>query len=402
MTIPMREESVRKPRPRGTTEPRPDPVFEVKKRDGKDIKFQRGQKIGKGSFGTVFKAIDKETGGFMAVKQIPISHLQEDQKRMIQQEVKLMEELNHPNIVRFFGSQRYPSHQIILMEYVAGQTLHHLIQEFGYLKEDLVRAYTKQILEGLVYCHQKKVIHRDIKGKNILITSEGICKLADFGSAKLVQDILAAEKLSMTYNYTPLWLAPEVVTGSYNSKVDIWSVGCTILEMASGKDPWSEHTFENSWQALNYIATKAQYPMFPKHLSPLAVEFLKLCFTRDPNKRPSAEELLKHDWIVKGAEKNVTSGSPRLTKLNEPLTLSPLSLGPSSHTCSTNEDNGRRSPTSPKTIKTNGSSSGLSSNDGKPTSPGKGVPFSDGGTSKLATNGRSSPTRKLLGQNGWT
>jgi len=137
-----------------------------------------------------------------------------------------------------------------------------------------------------------------------------VVKIADFGSAKIVDNILKNEGLSTSYHYTPLWLAPEVVSGKYNSKVDIWSLGCTMLEMGSGKDPWYEQKFENTFQALYFIANSGQYPKFPSHLSPLAIDFLKACFTRDPEKRPSAEELLKHEFIVKGAKPTTVPKTP--------------------------------------------------------------------------------------------
>jgi len=238
---------------------------------------------------------------------------------MIENEVSLMEGLDHPNIVGFLGSHRGPKHLFILMEYVAGKSVDDIVKEFGPQKESVLRNFVTQILKGLVYCHSKKVIHRDIKGKNILLSADCIVKIADFGSAKIVDNILKDEGLSTSYHYTPLWLAPEVVSGKYNSKVDIWSLGCTMLEMGSGKDPWYEQKFENTFQALYFIANSGQYPKFPSHLSPVAIDFLKACFTRDPEKRPSAEDLLKHEFIVKGAKPTTVPKSPT------PLSPTPLS-----------------------------------------------------------------------------
>jgi serine/threonine protein kinase len=320
MTIPVVEEFKRTRRAKSGEQAQSSttseaPAYELK-RDGKDIRFQRGEKLGKGSFGVVYKAINHDSGELIAVKQVLTASLKDDQKAAIETEVKLMDGLNHKNVVRSLGSQNRAGYLLILMEYVAGRSLFELIKEFNRLNEAVVRNYMTQILEGLVYCHERKVVHRDIKAKNILVTADGTLKLADFGSAKLVDDILKDQGVSVGYNYTPLWLAPEVVFGKYTSKVDIWSVGCVMIEMASGKDPWSEETFENSFQALYYIAKSDKYPKFPSNLSPLALDFLKACFTRDPEARPSAAQLLKHDFIVKGAPPPSPSRVVPLTPLS--------------------------------------------------------------------------------------
>jgi len=105
------------------------------------------------------------------------------------------------------------------------------------------------------------------------------------------------KKAGNTYNYTPLWTAPEVLTGDYSNNVDVWSLGCVIIEMASGKPPWSEQNFENPFRALYHIANSGAIPKLPDTLSELAIEFTKLCLTRDPDKRPSATELIKHKWL---------------------------------------------------------------------------------------------------------
>ena len=119
------------------------------------------------------------------------------------------------------------------MEYVPGKSLDMLLNNFGAFEEDVIRSHTKQLLDALAYCHSNKVVHRDIKGKNILIDDKGNVKLADFGSAKRFnRDVLSKESPSLSYNYTPLWTAPEVLVGDYNSKVDLLNLrfkGCLCL-----------------------------------------------------------------------------------------------------------------------------------------------------------------------------
>jgi serine/threonine protein kinase len=139
----------------------------------------------------------------------------------------------------------------ILMEYVPGSSLDAILQKFGALDEQVIRTYTRQLLEALNYCHGNRIIHRDIKGKNILVDTHGTLKLADFGSAKQFVEAKAAP--SLNYNYTPLWTAPEVLIGDYTYKIDIWSLGCVIIEMATAKQPWDEENFENPFRALYHI-----------------------------------------------------------------------------------------------------------------------------------------------------
>lgn len=166
------------------------------------------------------------------------------------------------------------------------------------LIETVIRKYIKQLLLALEYCHSRNILHRDIKGKNILVSSKGEIKLCDFGSAKIVQDISEKDNPSAGFSYTPLWVAPEVMSGKYNYKVDIWSLGCVVIEMAQAKAPWSECNFESSFQALYHIGSTESYPIVPNHLTDEAKQFVKLCLTRDPKNRPSATQLLKHSFIA--------------------------------------------------------------------------------------------------------
>jgi hypothetical protein len=165
------------------------------------------------------------TGELIAVKQVRLTTAEEqEQAASIQNEIGLMENLRHPNIVSLLGTQRNGNKLNILMEYVPGKSLDSLLEKFGGFSEKVIRSYTKQLLEALSYCHANRVVHRDIKGKNILIDTKGNLKLADFGSAKRFTNVMSKDAPSLSYNYTPLWTAPEVLVGDYNSKVDIWYV----------------------------------------------------------------------------------------------------------------------------------------------------------------------------------
>lgn len=136
-----------------------------------------------------------------------------------------------------------------------------------------------------------------MKGKNILVDTSGNLKLADFGSAKRVANILGSDAPSIGYNYTPLWTAPEVLQGNYNSKVDVWSLGCVIIEMATALPPWSEENFENPFRALYFIGNSDKVPQTPSYLSPTCQALVKKCLTRNPDIRPLAKDLLDDPWL---------------------------------------------------------------------------------------------------------
>jgi mitogen-activated protein kinase kinase kinase 3 len=161
----------------------------------------------------------------------------------------------------------------IFLEYVAGGSLQSLIKKYGYLNERLIQIYTRQILEGLEYLHMNKIVHRDIKGANVLVDINGTCKLADFGNSKR----LYSTRDDNLVKGTAHWMAPEVIKQQkYGRYSDIWSLGCTIIEMATGHPPWSE--YKSPASAMFHIAQTKEGPTVPSWLSQSAKEFLSLCF----------------------------------------------------------------------------------------------------------------------------
>jgi hypothetical protein len=257
-----------------------------------------GEVLGEGSFGKVYLALNEGTGSLIAVKVMKLdSKEKKEQAAAMRDEVALMESLRHPNIVGLLGTQSDDRTFAILMEFVPGKSVDSIIKKFGKLNEPVVRSYTKQLVNALAFCHAMGIVHRDIKGKNILVDTLGNLKLADFGSAKRVANVLLPEAASLSYQYTPLWTAPEVMRGDYTAKVDIWSLGCVVIEMASGLPPWSELQVSNLFQALFYIGETNNLPRIPASLSAQAQAFVTLCLTRDPAARPTAAELLAHPWL---------------------------------------------------------------------------------------------------------
>lgn len=195
-----------------------------------------------------------------------------------------------PNIVQYRGFVKTSDYLYIILEYCENGSLHTICKKFGKFPESLVAVYICQVLEGLLYLHEQGVIHRDIKGSNILATKEGGVKLADFG--------VATRTSALTDNAvvgSPYWMAPEVVDQSgATTASDIWSVGCVVIELLEGKPPYY---FLDPMPALFRIVND-DCPPLPESASPIARDFLLQCFQKDQNLRISAKKLLKHPWMV--------------------------------------------------------------------------------------------------------
>ncbi|CAK9865980.1 unnamed protein product [Sphagnum jensenii] len=266
------------------------------------IRWRKGELIGSGAYGCVYMGLNLDSGELIAVKQVCISvnnitkeraqaHIQE-----LEEEVKLLRNLSHPNIVCYLGTAREEEALNIFLEFVPGGSISSLLGKFGSFTEPVIRMYTRQLLLGLEYLHSNRIMHRDIKGANILVDNKGCIKLADFGASKKVVE-LATVSEAKSMKGTPYWMAPEVIcqTG-HNWQADMWSVGCTVIEMATGKPPWSQQFQEVA--ALFHIGTTKLHPPIPAHLSPQGKDFLLKCLQREPRLRPSASELLKHPFVV--------------------------------------------------------------------------------------------------------
>lgn len=181
------------------------------------------------------------------------------------------------------------------MEYAVGGSIANLLKKYGQFNEILIRVYTKQILEGLEYLHYHKIIHRDIKGANVLVGNDGVCKLADFGAAKRIigEDQGQYKSLRGTVNY----MAPEVMRQDGHGRfADIWSLGCLVVEMATGCPPFSNIT--NPYAVFLHICNSDKLPELPSELSDSAKDFISKCFKRNPNSRSNVCELLEHAFIA--------------------------------------------------------------------------------------------------------
>lgn len=254
------------------------------------------------------------TGEMVALKRIELqAHNLDRQLVIVQKEIDLMKKLRHPNIVALLGSVRENNYFNVIMELVAGRSLYDMLQSIGPFHESVTRKFTRQLLSALEYCHRLNCVHRDIKGKNILMTTTGQIRICDFGSAKLRDEANMMDKVSKGYSYTPLWIAPEALSGHYNEKVDIWALGCVVIEMASGKDPWSEMGWTEAHVAIFHIGSKNEIPRIPDTMSKEGQDFVRQCLIRDPMKRPSATELLRHPFICGDSAPGAPIASVSLT-----------------------------------------------------------------------------------------
>eukprot|EP01097_Dermamoeba_algensis_P008874 TRINITY_DN6093_c0_g1_i1.p1 TRINITY_DN6093_c0_g1~~TRINITY_DN6093_c0_g1_i1.p1 ORF type:complete len:702 (+),score=199.13 TRINITY_DN6093_c0_g1_i1:52-2157(+) len=250
--------------------------------------YQFGDELGKGAFGRVYRGINIQTGEVVAIKQMEKSRIAQDSLESIVTELELLQRLYNPNIVNYVEFQETKDHIYFVLEYVEGGSLYNVMKRFGNFSEPLLARYLTQVLRGLEYLHRQGVIHRDIKGANISVNNTGQCKLADFGSCTY-EAIHGKDVVG-----TPFWMAPEIIEGKGCSfKSDIWSVGCMVIELITGSPP---HWASGADLAL-FRMVQQPHPPLPKVSNDLE-DFLLNCFVRDVEKRPSANDLLAHRWII--------------------------------------------------------------------------------------------------------
>ncbi|THG99911.1 hypothetical protein EW026_g2548 [Hermanssonia centrifuga] len=270
------------------------------------FRWVRGELIGKGTYGKVYLALNATTGEMIAVKQVEIPRTASDKDdsrqvsvvEALKLESETLKDLDHPHIVQYLGFEETPTFLSIFLEYVPGGSIASCLRKHGKFDEEVTKSFTGQILSGLEYLHSKGILHRDMKADNILVETSGICKISDFGISKRTDDInMAGVYTSM--QGTVFWMAPEVIDANkqgYNSKIDIWSVGCVVFEMWTGQRPWMG---KEAMAVLLQLYQTRQGPPVPQDvaLSPLADDFRQKCFATKPDERPTASELRKHPYL---------------------------------------------------------------------------------------------------------
>ncbi|CAA2953300.1 mitogen-activated protein kinase kinase kinase 17-like [Olea europaea var. sylvestris] len=277
------------------------------------MEWTRGHVIGRGATATVSIATSR-SGDVFAVKSVELS-----KSEFLKREEKILSTLNSPFVVGYIGSDntRYNSTIMfdLMMEYARYGTLVDATHECGgRLDESMISHYTSQIVQGLKYLHSTGIVHCDIKGRNIVIGEDG-AKISDFGCAKRIKNPVEGlrDDQEASIGGTPAFMAPEVARGEEQGfPADIWALGCTVIEMATGDLPWPNLSHPSS--LLYRIALSEELPEFPAFLSDKAKDFLNKCLRRNPKERWTATQLVKHPFLeelssVKKSTKE-TAGSP--------------------------------------------------------------------------------------------
>lgn len=279
---------------------------------GADGTYALLEVIGRGAYGTVHKGIWRERGRHVAIKRVARTLLSGDEEAALAAEIDLFKHLKHEHIVNYveaIGAADSPFLDIV-MEYVEGGSLYSIVQKIRgsnaaaggggapelkhVFPERTVASFIAQVAKGLHYLHRQGVVHRDIKGANILVTKDSEVKLADFGVSTRRGPDAANAPANMDVAGTPYWMAPEIITLSGCSTVsDIWSVGCTVIELLTGFPPYHELS---DVTALFRIVTD-ECPPLPDDVSVECQNFLRACFTKDMNARATAQDLLMHPWL---------------------------------------------------------------------------------------------------------
>jgi len=314
-------------------------------------KYHKLEKIGEGTYGIVYKARDKKTGELLALKKIRLDAEAEGIPSTAIREISLLKQLQHPNIVRLYDVVHTEKKLTLVFEYL-DQDLKKCLDNCGDtgLQPQTVKSYLYQLLQGIAYCHQHRVLHRDLKPQNLLINHEGELKLADFGLARA----FGIPVRNYTHEVVTLWYrAPDVLMGSrkYSTQVDIWSVGCIFAEMVNGRPLFPGSSDQDQLTKIfKYLGTptskiwpsitelpeyKENFPAFPplpwkkivKKLDPQGLELLSQMLRYDPAKRISADQAMKHPYFKDlNKDKLVTKRSSMPAATEAALISQPVAL----------------------------------------------------------------------------
>lgn len=288
--------------------------------------------LGSGAFGVVYLGVHQLTGAFVAVKKLTLKPVGKnadgkeirDQLDDLVAEIRLMKALDHTNIVKYLHADHNDSDLSIYMEFMSGGSLASMLKKFDVLTEPLVRTFMIQAMRGVAYLHQRNVVHRDIKADNILIGADGSAKLSDFGTSRELSDSTNL----LTVTGTPWFMAPEVVKGTgHGSAADIWSVGCTIIQLIRGSAPFAD--FPNPITAMYHVALHPQKVLeyIPDSCSPNLRHLLEWCLQEQPAMRPSALQILDHPFFSALVDDCPSSpGSSRSSSLPSAAVLQTLEV----------------------------------------------------------------------------
>ena len=272
---------------------------------GASIKWQKGRFLSQGSSGSVFLGINLDTATYIAVKEIEFAS--EEDIKALQGAETMLTLLHHPNVVAYYGMEVHRQKLYILMEYCTG-SLERILSNGRIEDENVIRKYAIQMLKGLQYLHSQEVVHHDVKPSNILFDREGTLKFVDFGCSEIKnRNTITVEKDSYNLVGTARYLPPEVVRSEKDAPKkahDIWALGCTVSQMATGRLPWDQ--YDNEWAVMFHIGL-GEVPELPSEsqLSMFGIDFVRLCLTTSPFERPTASQLLEHVWIMDAEDVSV-------------------------------------------------------------------------------------------------
>ena len=271
-------------------------IFSFKTDKGATVNYKRHEELGRGGFATVYRVTDVATGKEYALKMIKKERYTKPKNlEKLKSEIAIQASLNHPNVLRSFGNYEDAKHYYILLELAPGKSVRDLVRSQRRLPEKKVVEITKDVLRGVGYLHDNRIIHRDLKLENYLIGADGKVKVADFGlSAKLDYD----DEKKFTMCGTPNYLCPEILKKMGHSyEVDIWAIGVSVYVMLFGRQP-----FDYLKTKLIYEHIKTGNYQFPTEtkVSSAAIDFIKATLQINPNLRPSVQALLQHPFIQGG------------------------------------------------------------------------------------------------------
>lgn len=271
--------------------------------------FKDLKEIGHGSFGAVYYAKHVKTGEVVAIKKMSFSGKQSAEKWAdIVREVRFLKQCKHENTIKYKSCYLKEHTAWLVMEYCVGSCSDVLEVHKKPLAEQEIAAVCKGAVRGLIYLHSNDKIHRDVKAGNVLLTEDGVVKLADFGSASIISP-------ANSFVGTPYWMAPEVILamdeGQYDGKVDVWSLGITCIELAERKPPLFNM---NAMSALYHIAQNDAPALTTDGWSGDIKDFIGKCLQKNPPDRPSSQELLAHVFVSKPQPQNILKELVQRTK----------------------------------------------------------------------------------------
>ncbi|XP_056404043.1 aurora kinase A isoform X2 [Hyla sarda] len=263
--------------------------------------FEIGRPLGKGKFGNVYLAREKQSKFILALKVLFKSQLEKaGVEHQLRREVEIQSHLRHPNILRLYGYFHDATRVYLILDYAPRGELYRELQRCTRFDDQRSATYINELADALLYCHSKKVIHRDIKPENLLLGSNGELKIADFGWS-----VHAPSSRRTTLCGTLDYLPPEMIEGRmHDEKVDLWSLGVLCYEFLVGKPPFEAETHQETYRRIS----KVEY-QFPSYVCEGARDLIAKLLKHNPNQRLPLKDVLEHPWIVQNSTKKA-QGNP--------------------------------------------------------------------------------------------